>query len=90
MQRTRWGDGTWSYERVMSARSTTAFAGLVEQGAGGLIVAPDGFFGAIRDQLLRPAIGYRRSAKTARSAIPAAPSQIRFRDQSHGYKRAIE
>ena len=28
-----------------------AWAGVVEQGAGGLIVAPDGFFGARRDQL---------------------------------------
>ena len=30
----------------------TAFAGVGEQSAGGLIVAPDGFFGARRDQLV--------------------------------------
>jgi putative ABC transport system substrate-binding protein len=29
----------------------TAWAGIVEQSVGGVIVAPDGFFGAIRDQL---------------------------------------
>jgi putative tryptophan/tyrosine transport system substrate-binding protein len=40
----------------------TAFAGLVEQGAGGLIVAPDGFFGASRAQL---------AALAARHRIPA-------------------
>jgi putative ABC transport system substrate-binding protein len=40
----------------------TAWAGVVEQGAGGLIVAPDGFFGARRDQL---------TALAARHRIPA-------------------
>ena len=40
----------------------TAWAGIVEQGAGGLIVAPDGFFGARRDQL---------AALAARHRIPA-------------------
>ena len=40
----------------------TAWAGVVEQSAGGLIVAPDGFFGARRDQL---------AALAARHRIPA-------------------
>ena len=40
----------------------TAWAGVVEQGAGGLIVSPDGFFGARRDQL---------AALAARHRIPA-------------------
>jgi putative ABC transport system substrate-binding protein len=40
----------------------TAWAGVVEQGARGLIVAPDGFFSAARDQL---------SALAARHRIPA-------------------
>jgi putative ABC transport system substrate-binding protein len=37
----------------------TAWAGVVEQGAGGLIVAPDGFFGARRDQLAALAARHR-------------------------------
>jgi len=40
----------------------TAWAGVVEQSAGGLIVAPDGFFSARRDQL---------AALAARHRIPA-------------------
>jgi putative tryptophan/tyrosine transport system substrate-binding protein len=40
----------------------TAWAGVVEQSAGGLIVSPDGFFGARRDQLV---------ALAARHRIPA-------------------
>jgi len=40
----------------------TAWAGVVEQGAGGLIVSPDGFFGARRDQL---------AALAARHRVPA-------------------
>jgi putative ABC transport system substrate-binding protein len=49
----------------------TAFAGLVEQSAGGLIVAPDGFFGASRDQL---------AALAARHRIPAIYEGSRFVD----------
>jgi len=37
----------------------TAWAGVVEQSAGGLIVAPDGFFGARRDQLAALAARHR-------------------------------
>jgi putative tryptophan/tyrosine transport system substrate-binding protein len=37
----------------------TAWADVVEQGAGGLIVAPDGFFGARRDQLVSLAARHR-------------------------------
>ena len=40
----------------------TAWAGVVEQGAGGVIVAPDGFFGSSRNQL---------AALAARHKIPA-------------------
>jgi putative tryptophan/tyrosine transport system substrate-binding protein len=40
----------------------TAWAGVVEQSAGGLIISPDGFFNAIRDQL---------AALAARHRIPA-------------------
>ena len=40
----------------------TAWAGVVEQSAGGIVVAPDGFFGARRDQL---------AALAARHRIPA-------------------
>jgi ABC-type uncharacterized transport system substrate-binding protein len=40
----------------------TAWAGIVEQSAGGLVVAPDGFLSAIRDQL---------AALAARHRIPA-------------------
>ena len=37
----RWDDGCWSCGRVMRAEIDTAWAGVVEQSAGGLIVAPD-------------------------------------------------
>jgi putative ABC transport system substrate-binding protein len=47
----------------------TAWAGVVEQGAGGLIIAPDGFFNAIRDQL---------AAQAARHRIPAIHESSAF------------
>jgi putative ABC transport system substrate-binding protein len=47
----------------------TAWVGVVEQSAGGLIVAPDGFFGASRDQL---------AALAARHRIPAIYEGSRF------------
>jgi ABC-type uncharacterized transport system substrate-binding protein len=47
----------------------TAWAGVVEQGAGGLIIAPDGFFNAIRDQL---------AAQAARHRIPAIHESSTF------------
>lgn len=37
----------------------TAWTGVVEQGAGGVVVAPDGFFGARRDQLTALAARHR-------------------------------
>ena len=49
----------------------TAWAGVVEQSAGGLIVAPDGFFGARRDQL---------AALAARHKIPALGEGRAFAD----------
>jgi ABC transporter substrate binding protein len=53
----------------------TAWAGLVEQSAGGLVVAPDGFLSARSNQLVwQPAIGSRRSTNRARSPVPAASS----------------
>jgi putative tryptophan/tyrosine transport system substrate-binding protein len=48
-----------------------AWAGVVEQGAGGLIVAPDGFFGERRDQL---------AALEARNRIPVMHESRFFAD----------
>ena len=54
----------------------TAWAGIVEQGAGGLVVSPDGFFPRcmINSPLRQPAIRFRRSTKRACSPVPAASS----------------
>jgi len=55
-----------------------AFAALVEQGADGLIVAPDGFFGARRDQLAGLAARYRIPAIYEVSSFARAGGLITY------------
>jgi putative ABC transport system substrate-binding protein len=56
----------------------TAFANLVEQSAGGLIIAPDGFFNAIRDQLAALAARHRIPAMHESSAFVHAGGFISY------------
>ena len=65
----------------------TAWADVVEQGAGGLIVAPDGFFGARRDQLAALAARHRIPAIYETSHFVRAGGFISYGAESMGLHR---
>ena len=56
----------------------TAWAGVVEQSAGGLIVAPDGFFGARRDQLAALAARHRIPRDLRNARVRPCPGFISY------------
>lgn len=66
-----------------------ALAGAAEQGAGGLIVAPDGFFGARRDQLAALAARHKIPAIYEGSTFALAGGFISYgADNSEGHRQA--
>jgi len=67
----RWGRRLLVLRASNEREIDMAWAGVVEQGAGGLIVAPDGFFGERRDQL---------AALEARNRIPVMHESRFFAD----------
>jgi ABC-type uncharacterized transport system substrate-binding protein len=66
-----------------------AFAGISEQGAGGLVVAPDGFFSARRDQLVALGARYATPVMHELRSFPSAGGLITYgADSIEGHRPA--